>query len=84
MLPTPTGFVKATDKLKVIEHDRMSVDEIVAFLNFHGISDKEFSELLGVTIQAVTLWKNGQRDFSVTNSRLLTMFHKYPKLIREF
>lgn len=66
------------------EGERMTMAEVKAFMKSHGIGEKEFAELLGVTIQAVTLWMNGKREFSVTNSRLLRMFEKYPKLIREF
>jgi DNA-binding transcriptional regulator YiaG len=53
-------------------------------MNLNGISEKELSEIFGVTIQAVRLWVTGARDFSVTNTRLVRMFQKNPKLIREF
>jgi transcriptional regulator with XRE-family HTH domain len=67
-----------------IENEIMSLKELNDFMKLHGISDKELSEIFGVTIQAVKLWLNGQREFSVTNSRLVRMFNKYPQLIREF
>lgn len=64
--------------------DKLSVEELTAWMKLQGISEKELSEIFGVSLQAVRLWTNGQREFSVTNSRLVKMFQKYPKLIEEF
>lgn len=58
--------------------------ELQAFMNDNGISSKEFSEILGVSEQAVKLWLTGERKFSVTNSRLVKLFMKYETLIKEF
>ena len=58
--------------------------ELSDFMNHNGFSDREFADLLGVTIQAVRLWKSGQREFSLTNSRIVRAFIKYPTLMREF
>ena len=60
------------------------VNELQDFMNHHGISKKELSEIFGVTIQAVNLWLDGKREFSVTNSRLIRIFKKYPQLLKEF
>lgn len=67
-----------------IVNDKLNATELVKFMRQHGISEKELSEILGVTTQAVRLWVTGKREFSVTNTRLVAMFQKYPKLIREF
>lgn len=66
------------------EPENMTPDQIGKFMKKHGIDEKEFAEILGCTIQAVRLWVTGQREFSVTNSRLLRMFDKHPQLIRDF
>lgn len=67
-----------------LDDERLSYKELTNFLNKHGFGDREFANLLGVTIQAVRLWKSGEREFSTTNSRLIKMFIKYPTLVREF
>lgn len=67
-----------------IESEKLSADEVQKFMDKHGISEKEMAEIFGVSTQAVRLWVTGQRDFSVTNSRLVNLFSKYPQLIREF
>ena len=64
--------------------ENMSPDGLTAFMNLHGISDKEMSEILGVTDQAVRLWRLGDREISVTNTRLFAMFARFPKLLKEF
>ena len=64
--------------------EQLNAAGIAKFMKKHGISEKEFSEIFGVTPQAVTLWLSGKRHFSVTNSRLLLLLDKYPTLIREF
>lgn len=75
-MPIPTPNSKSNEHL--------TIKELTAFMNKNGLSPKEFAEILGVTIQAVNLWLNGGRDFSVTNTRLIRMFQKYPTLLREF
>ena len=63
---------------RVTKNERLTIKELQKFMNYHGISIKEMSEILGVTPQAVNLWLNGQREISVTLSRLVRMFMKYP------
>ncbi len=67
-----------------LDDEKLTYKELNNFLDKNGYGDKEFANLLGVTIQAVRLWRAGQREFSVTNSRLIKMFIKYPTLTREF
>lgn len=90
-LPKPSDLVKrlneenTTHDTEYVQDDiQLSADQLKNFLNYHGLSDKEFSDLLGVSPQAVKLWKTGQREFSETNSKLLRLFDKHPKLMREF
>ena len=77
-IPTP----KSSERIR--SNERLPTKDLIEFMNHHGVSDNEFAEILGVTLQAVRLWKSGQREFSVLNSRLIRMFIKYPNLIREF
>lgn len=69
---------------RITNDEKLSSEELTEFMNHNGLSTKEFSEILGVTEQAVKLWKNGLRDFSITNSRLIRLFEKYPQLLKEF
>lgn len=64
--------------------EKLTVSEIKSFMKQHGISEKEMSEIFGVTTQAVRLWVLGQREFTVTNSRLVRLFIKHPGLLSEF
>ena len=76
-LPSPVTSTKRS-------MDHITAVELQAFMNKHGISNKELGEILGVTFQAVRLWLVGDRTISVTVSRVITMFDKYPQLIRDF
>lgn len=67
-----------------LDDEKMSYKELKDFMNKYGFSNREFANLLGVSVQAVNLWTSGQREFSVTNSRLIKMFIKHPTLVREF
>jgi len=69
---------------RIIKRECLKPKELQDFMNFHGISRRELSEIFGVTTPAVSLWLTGQREFSVTNSRLVRLFDKYPKLLKEF
>lgn len=64
--------------------DNLLIKELQEFMDLHGVSRKELAQILGVTIQGVNLWMNGKRDISLTTSRLVRLFIKYPLLIREF
>ena len=80
MLPPPDVKTQKTTKSLT----KLTVMELNTFMNFHGFSDQELANLLGVTIQAVRLWKRGQRDINLTISRLLRLFDKHPHLMRDF
>ena len=69
---------------RIKEEERTSPKELQQFMNHFGISKKEFAEIIGVTEPAVDLWLLGKRNVSVTLTRLITMFTKYPKLLKEF
>jgi transcriptional regulator with XRE-family HTH domain len=64
--------------------EKLTGEQVLKFMNKNGISEKEMAEIFGVSIPAVRLWLSGERSFSVTNSRLINLFNKYPELIREF
>lgn len=83
-MPSPVKKNEIVVSKRSTEREVLSSDEIVKFMKHQGISDKELAEIFGVTIQAVKLWLSGKREFSVTNSRLIALFKKYPTLIREF
>ena len=75
---------KPFESNRVTDNERLSAEEIKKFMNDNGLSKKEFSEILGVSGQAVKLWLENKRDFSVPNSRLIRLFIKYPTLLKEF
>lgn len=69
---------------RATENEKLSPEELVKWMKTQGVSPKELSEIFGVSTQAVNLWINGEREFSVTNSRIVRLFIKHPTLIREF
>lgn len=62
----------------------ISAQELKAFMDKHGFGEREMGEFLGVTWQAVRLWVRGERGISLTTSKLIRLFNKYPQLMREF
>lgn len=81
-LPKTSKAVEAFTDLD--ETNIMDIDELQAFMNLHGFSDIGLGKFLGVTVQAVRLWKRGQRDMSLTTTKLIRLFVKYPQLMQEF
>jgi len=79
-IPRPGAVVQVA----TLKMEKLTIKELISFMNKNGLSHKEFAEILGVTIQAVNLWLDGKRDVSVTNTRLIRMMQKYPTLLREF
>lgn len=64
--------------------EKMSPEELRAFMDLHGVSIDELSAIFGVSKNAVKYWLNGDRSISVLVSRVIRLFKKYPKVIREF
>jgi len=62
----------------------MTSNELQEFMNKHGLSIRELSDILGVTTGAIHHWLSGIRKVSVTSSRLMRLFDKYPRLLEEF
>lgn len=62
----------------------MESKELKTFMNFHGISRREMSEILGVSENAVRYWLEESRPVNIIVTRLIRLFQKYPKLIKEF
>ena len=79
-IPKPSAVMRSA----TLKSEQLTIKELISFMTKNGLSHKEFAEILGVTIQAVNLWLDGKRDISVTNTRLIRMFQKYPTLLREF
>ena len=77
----------SNDNLKsrrISDNDKMTSEELLKFMNDHGVNVKNLSEILGVTMPAVRFWLNGTREISVLVSRLIRLFDKTPHLLREF
>lgn len=74
-MPTPN---------QMYNNKKLTHKQVEKFMNTHGFSQKDFAEFLGVTEQAVKLWTTGQREFSVTNSRLIRTLEKHPRIMKEF
>jgi len=85
-LPKPNSATKPKpiESIRTVSNEKLSAKDLNKFLNHHGISIDEFAKILGVTNQAVRLWTSEQREFSVTNTRIVRLFQKYPQLIKEF
>lgn len=73
MIPQPN---QSTTNLTAIE--------LKQWMDLNGVANKDLAEILGVTIQAVRLWISGQREISKTITKIINLFKKYPKLLREF
>lgn len=73
-----------TLKIEPLKDEQLTIKELMQFMKLNGLSKKEFAEILGVSIQAINLWLEGKRDFSVTNTRLIRCMQKYPQLLKEF
>lgn len=83
--PALTKNTKILTKRTVAKKkENLSAKEVDDFMKLYGFSLQEMADLFGVTIQAVMLWVEGTREFSTTNSRLINLFKKYPKLMGEF
>ena len=83
-MPMPGKVKKPTITKRTPEPENMGAEEIQAFMNRHGFGENEFAEFMGVSPQGVRLWLTGERQFSVTNSRLVRLFIKHPALMKEF
>lgn len=69
---------------RIKENTQVTPAELQTFMNFHGLGSRELSEIFGVTEGAVRFWQSGDRPISVTNSRLIRLFNKFPHLLTEF
>lgn len=70
--------------LPPIKLEKLTNKELIDFMNLNGLSPKELGDILGVTVQAVNLWIEDRRVISMTTTRLIRMFQKYPMLLSEF
>ena len=70
--------------IKKRKKEKSTIKELMAFMQLYGISKLELSDILGVEVRAVEFWLEGKRDISVTTTRVIRLFKKYPQLIMEF
>lgn len=80
MMPVPNQ-INVTQPTR---DELITIKEFIEFMNTNGISKHEMADILGVTVQAINLWVKGDRAINTTVSRVIRIFKKYPKLIREF
>lgn len=76
MMPLPNTVKKQTLNI--------TSEELILFMNHHGLSKEELADILGVTWQAVRMWLVGDRVVNVTISKLIRLFDRKPFLMREF
>jgi DNA-binding transcriptional regulator YiaG len=69
---------------RITVKEKMSSEDLQKFMRKHGLSEDEFAQILGLTPGAVRHWTTGIREISVTTTRLIKMFDKYPTLLKEF
>lgn len=62
----------------------MTSIELKAFMAKHNLDERTFAGILGVTLGSVNHWRTGRRQMSLTVSRLVRTFDKYPGLLKEF
>lgn len=87
MMPLPKRPI--TENVKKLVNKRLATEnltgkELDEFMKLHGIDKYDMAEIFGVTPQAIELWVTGKRGISVTNTRLINIFKKYPHLLKEF
>lgn len=70
--------------LPPLKIEKLTSKELIDFMNLNGLSVKELADILGVTVQAINLWIDSKREISMTTTRLIRMFQKYPMLLSEF
>lgn len=64
--------------------DVLSADELREFMKLQGLTIRELSEILGVSITAISYWLSGERNISPVSARIIRLFRKYPSLLKEF
>lgn len=77
--PTPTKVNSGR-----VRNYRVTAEELINFMNREGLEATELASILGVTYQAVGYWMKGEREMTLTVSRLIRLFDRYPHLLREF
>lgn len=50
----------------------------------HNLDERTLAGIIGVTPGGVSHWMTGKRTISLTVSRLVKTFDKYPQLLKEF
>lgn len=78
----PSPLAKKLESVRKAKN--LTTEELTKFMKRHGFDEKELAELLGITPQAVRLWTTGQREISITNTRLVRLLDKHPTLMRDF
>ena len=67
-----------------MKKENLKPNGLIAFRKKHNLSQKELAEILGVTFQAIILWETDQRSISLMVTRIISMFIKFPQLLKEF
>lgn len=83
-MPKPNVAPKLHESKRVSSNEKMTGKELRDYINLNGFSIKEFSDLMGVTPQAMQMWLNGSRAINITNTRIIRLFMKHPTMIKEF
>lgn len=69
---------------RVLPVNPLSAEEIAGLREDAGMTRKEFSQVLGVSLSAVTAWENGKKSPGGAACRLLDMMRKDKGLIKKY
>lgn len=62
----------------------MTPRDLENFLTRNDMTNREFAELLGLTEMAISHWIHGRRMVPPTTVKLIRLFDRQPKLMKDF
>lgn len=62
----------------------MNSQELEKFLDFYGLTNNQFAQIIGVTPEAVKHWLVGRRAIPATAVKCILFFKAHPEMMTEF
>lgn len=75
--------ISARQRRRIMRGEIESGDDIIAVRKFVGLSQKAFSNALGISVHTLRNWEQGRRTPTGPALALLRIAARHPKVIRE-
>ena len=75
--------IKKTQRMRLMRRQFEFGEDVIALRRFVGLTQKEFAEVIGISVHTLRNWEQGRRKPEGPALALLRIAARHPRIVRE-